>query len=127
MKKSIFITMLLCLFAVVANAQTQDVGIQGYYVSGHIQHGELKVGSDDPREFTQIGVFPGRAEIHITQPETGTCTFTFDDNNSGCTLQSRYDRYVVLNVNSGVPSGRAAILEVECEGKYLRIDIYPTN
>ena len=128
MKRTLFISMLLCLFAIVANAQ--DLGIQGYYrhygsTSGDIWY-ELKVGSDDPREYTEIGVIRGTTvEVQITEPATGVCTFSIDSGLAGCYILSSYTRCILIAVPDITPSGKDySTLHITCGDKYLEVRMY---
>ncbi len=120
MKKSIFITMLLCLCALVATAQ--DLGIQGYYRVNYEYKGGLKADMEDPREYTEIGVPDGSTvEIYITEPQTGSCSFTFDSEGSGSSRITTGSRMVVIIARG---AGKYCTLKTECGGKYLETRIY---
>ena len=130
MKRTLFISMLLCLFALVAKAQTQDVGIQGYYKYTGSPMGtvgsELKLGSDDPREYTEIGLRANSTvEIYITEPQTGSCTFRVEG--SYCERIQSSDRMCVIRTRSAsIPTGYST-LHIWCGDKYLEVRIYVTN
>lgn len=133
MKRTLFITMLLCLFAVVANAQTQDVGVQGgfrYYQSGSTSWDDLKVGGEDPREYTEIGVRrSSRIEIQITEPATGACAFSMESGTGRCSILTQYNRYALIDIpdRSWSSSTPYSTLHITCGDKYLEVRIYVTN
>ena len=127
MKKSFLITMLFCLFAVVANAQ--DLGLQGYYRYYQDPNPywiELKVGGEDPRESTEIGLKRNSmVEIQITEPTIGECSFRLDSETAGCQLLSWSGRHAIVSTPNTTPNGRDySTLHITCGGKYLEVRIY---
>ncbi len=121
MKRTLFISMLLCLFAIVANAQN----IKGYYSCGSIVNRNLQANPDKAQTKTDFGVPGGNTlVINITSP-SGPCTFTFDQGNSNCYVLQTYDHMIAIAVpTTSWPGSEYCIITVECDGEYMEIKPY---
>lgn len=121
MKKSIFITMLLCLCAIAVNAQN----IKGYYTCGSIVNRNLQTDPSKEQTYTSIPAPGGHTlVINITSPSE-PCTFTFDQGNSNCSVLTTRENMIAIAVpTTSFPGSEYCTIIVECNGEYMEIQAY---